>query len=520
VIARVAVLILALCAAPVLCADLSIGLGASVTSLDPHAINLTPNNNIAEQIFDPLVRRDARLRPVPGLAESWRMVDELTWEFRLRPGVKFHDGSALTAADVLFSLDRPAWLASVKADAGVRTYVQAITEKIVVDPYTIRLKTAAPYPFLPHDLMGVMIVSRTAAKGKHGADFDDPGVAQGTGPLRLKRFTRGDRIVFERNDAYWGAKSPWNKVTFRLLTNDGSRLATLLSGAVDMIENVPTGDYASLKKNKRIDVFTATSNRMVHLQLDSNRDRSPFVTDRAGKPLDRNPLKDARVRRAISMAINRDAIASRLMDGLAKPAGQMMPDGFVAASPNLKPERYDPEGAKKLLAESGYPDGFGLSLHAPNDRLVKGDQVVQAIAQMLARIGINVTVVSTPYATYIEHAKKLEVSAVLQSWSAINEATIPLRFVAITFNGSKGLGAFNFGRYSNPGADALFEQALKTMDGTRRERLLQEATEIVIKDYGIIPLHFQVNTWAARKPIEYAGRSDERTYAHEVRARQ
>jgi peptide/nickel transport system substrate-binding protein len=256
---------------------------------------------------------------------------------------------------------------------------------------------------------------------------------------------------------------------------------------------------------------------MVHLQLDSNRDKSPFVTDAAGRPLDRNPLKDVRVRKAISMAINRQAIVDRILDGMGKPAGQMMPDGFVAASPNLSPEPYDPQGAKKLLAEAGYRDGFSLTLHAPNDRLVKGTQIVQAIAQMLAHVGISAKVETMPYSIYIKRAQKLDFSAVLQSWGAINEATIPLRFVAITFNGSRGLGAFNFGRYSNPKADTVYEQALITMDSARREKLLQQATELVINDYGVIPVHFQVNTWAARKPLAYEPRSDERTYAHAVR---
>jgi peptide/nickel transport system substrate-binding protein len=499
-------------------ADLSIGLGASVTTIDPHAINLTPNNNIAEQIFDPLVRRDARLRPIPGLAENWRMIDELTWEFRLRRGVKFHDGSALTAADVLFSLERPRWLASRKADAGVLTYVSTITEKTVVDPYTIRVKTAAPYPYLPHDLMGVMIVSATAAKDQAGADFDSPAVAVGTGPLRLQRFARGDRIVLKRNDEYWGVKPEWENVTFRVISDDATRIATLLSGDVDLIESIPTGDVAMLRSHRQIRVFETTSNRIVHLQLDSNRDRSPYVTDIAGKALDKNPFKDVRVRKAISMSIDRRTMVERVMDRMGVPASQVMPDGFVAANPKLKVEPYDPAAAKKLLAAAGYPDGFAFTLHAPNDRLVKGTQVVQAIAQMLAKIGVDVKIQTMPYTAYIARANKLDVSAVLQSWSAINEATIPLRFVAISFNSGKGLGAFNFGRYSNSKADALYEQALVTMDSAKRETLLQQATEVVIDDYGIIPLHFQVATWAARRPLEYEPRGDERTYAHAVRA--
>ena len=506
------------CVVPAHAADVSVALSADVTSIDPHAINLTPNNNIAEQIFDPLVRRDARLRPVPGLAESWRALDDFTWEFRLRKDARFHDGTPLTAEDVLFSLDRPRWLATLPGvSVGVLTYVQNIAEKVALDAHTLRLKTAIPYPYLPHDLMGVMIVSRAAAKDRHGPDFDRMEVTQGTGPLKFERFERGQQIVLKRNPHYWGSKSPWESVTFQLRPNDATRLATLLSGAVDLLENVPTGDYAALRNNKSINIFTATSNRMVHLQLDSARDTSPFVTDSEGRPLDRNPLKDTRVRKAISMAINRQAIVNQVLDGLGTPAGQMMPDGFVAATPNLKPERYDLDGARKLLTEAGYPKGFGLTLHAPNDRLVKGTQVAQAIGQMLSRVGINTKVETMPYQVYIKRANKLEFSCVLQSWSAINEATIPLRFIAITFNPTRGLGAFNFGRYSNAKADKLYEQALGTLDDTKREKLLQEATEAIINDYGIIPLHFQVNTWAARKPLQYEPRSDERTYAHLIR---
>jgi peptide/nickel transport system substrate-binding protein len=499
-------------------AELTIGLGADVTTIDPHTINLTPNNNIAEQIFDPLVRRDGRLRLEPGLAESWRSVDDLTWEFKLRRGVKFHDGSDFTAADVVFSLDRPKWLTGIPGvTGGVLTYTQAITEKIVVDPYTIRLKTAAPYPYLPADLMGVMILSSRAAKDRHGADFDSGKATVGTGPFRFVRFARGDRIVLERNDAYWGPKSSWDRVTFRLMPTDATRIAALLAGDVQLIDNVPTSDYARLKSDRNLNLFTATSSRLVHLQLDSSRERSPFVTDGAGRPLDRNPLKDVRVRQAISKAINRQAIVERVMEGNATAAGQMIPIGFLGMKASLQPDAYDPDGARKLLVEAGYASGFGITLHGPNDRLVNDDQIVQTIAQMLAKVGLAAKVETMPYNVYIGRARNLEFSAVLQSWGAISEATVPLRFVAATFDKDKGLGAFNFGRYSNPKADVLLEQSFATINDTKRSELLQQAMELVIKDYGIIPLHFQVSIWAARKPLEYDPRGDERTYAHAVR---
>ena len=493
--------------APAHAADLVIGLGADVTSIDPHNNNAAPNNSIAEQIFNKLIENDARQNPKPGLAESWRTVDDLTWEFKLRRGVKFHDGSDFTAADVAFSIERPG---IINTPGGFTIFTRSITEKIIVDPYTIRLKTGAPYPNLPIDMSGLIIVSSVAAKGALAADFDSGKATIGTGPWKFVRYTKGDRIELARNDNYWGPKPPWDKVTFRLITSDPSRVAALLAGDVQMIEAIPPADYAKLKTNKDIAIFTTISNRMIHLHLDSNRDKSPFITDKAGKPLEKNPFKDARVRKAVSKAINRNAIVERVMDGLAIPAGQLVPEGFFGVSPNLKPEPFDPEGAKKLLTEAGYPDGFGITLH---------DQIVQAVAQMLTRVGIATKVETLPFSVYVSRANKVEFSAALLGWGvSTGEATYPLRSLIATNNPAKGLGTWNWGRYTNPAMDALLEQGLATVDNAKRDKLLQQATELVINDTGLIPLHFQVNTWAARKGLVYTPRTDERTYAHDVRA--
>ena len=515
-LATAALIALSLCwAAGAYPAELVIALGADVTSIDPHSNNAAPNNSIAEQIFNKLIENDPRQNPKPGLAESWRTIDDLTWEFKLRRGVKFHDGSDFTAADVAFSIERPAILNS---PGGFTIFTRSIIEKTIVDPYTIRLKTATPYPNMPIDMGGLIIVSSKAAKGASSADFDSGKATIGTGPWKFVRYAKGDRIELARNDNYWGAKPAWDKVTFRLITSDPSRVAALLSGDVQLIEVVPPADYAKLKTNKDITIFTTTSNRMIHLHLDSNRDKSPFITDRAGKPLDKNPFKDVRVRKAFSKAINRNAIVERVMDGLALPAGQLVPEGFFGVSPNLKPEPYDPDGAKKLLAEAGYPDGFGITLHGPNNRYVNDDQIVQAVAQMLTRIGIVTKVETLPFSVYVSRANKVEFSAALLGWGvSTGEATYPLRSLIATYNQAKGLGTWNWGRYSNPQMDALLEQGLATVDNAKREKLLQQATELVINDYGLIPLHYQVNTWAARKGLGYTPRTDERTYAHEVR---
>jgi len=499
-------------------ADLSIALGGDVTSMDPHFHNLTPNNNIGAHVFDTLVMKEPGGRIKPGLAESWRVVDDTTWEFRLRKGVRFHDGSIFTAADVVFSLDR---IPNVpNSPSPFTTYTKQVTEKIVVDPWTLRLKSAAPYPQMPIDISTVLIVSSKAAANATTDDFNTGKATVGTGPFRFVRWQKGDRIELARNDEYWGPKSPWDRVTFRVITSDPTRVASLLAGEVGAIENVPTTDLAKLSRNKDLAVYRTVSVRLMYLHLDTARDKTPFATDKAGKPLDRNPLKDLRVRRAMSKAINRPALVERVMEGAAVATGQLMPHGFFGYTPALKPERYDPEGARKLLAEAGYPDGFGLTLHAPNNRYVNDEQIAQAIAQMLARVGIQTRVDAMPASVYFSRGSKLEFSFMLVGWGAETmEASSPLKALLATFSKDKGMGAANRGRYSNPKLDAMLEQALATVNDFNRERLLQQATEIGVGDLGIIPLYHQHNLWAARRGIVYEARADERTFAHEFKPR-
>jgi len=499
-------------------ADLSIALGGDVTSMDPHFHNLTPNNNIAAHVFDTLVMKEPGGRIKPGLAESWRAVDETTWEFRLRKGVRFHDGSIFTAADVVFSLDR---IPNVpNSPSPFTTYTKQVTETIVVDPWTLRLKSAAPYPQMPTDMSTVMIVSSKAAATATTDDFNTGKAAVGTGPFKFVRWRKGDRIELARNDDYWGPVAPWERVTFRIITSDPTRVASLLAGEVGAIENVPTTDLAKLASNKELSIFRTVSVRLMYLHLDTAREKTPFATDKAGTPLAKNPLRDLRVRRAMSKAINRQALVERVMEGAAVATGQLMPAGFFGHTPALKPERYDPDGAKKLLAEAGYPDGFGLTLHAPNNRYVNDEQIAQAIAQMLARVGIQTRVNAMPASVYFSRGSKLEFSFMLVGWGAETmEASSPLKALLATFNKEKGMGAANRGRYSNPKLDAVLEQALATVNDFNRERLLREATELGVGDLGIIPLYHQHNLWAARRGIVYEARADERTFAHEFRPR-
>ena len=220
----------------------------------------------------------------------------------------------------------------------------------------------------------------------------------------------------------------------------------------------------------------------------------------------------------MSKAINRQALVDRVMEGAARPTGQLMPEGMFGYAPALKPEPYDPEGARKLLAEAGYPDGFGVTIHGPNNRYVNDEQVAQAIAQMLTRVGIVTKVDTMPAAVYFTRGNKLEFSLMLVGWgSDTAEASSPLKALLATYNNDKGMGQANRGRYSNPKMDALLDQALATVDDARREKLLQQATELAISDVGIITLYHQENLWATRKGVAYTPRADERTFAHDFR---
>ena len=496
-------------ALPLHAANLTIGLGTDVTATDPHYHNLTPNNNIASHIFGYLVERDEKSQPLPSLATEWKPVDPTTWEFKLRKGVKFHDGSEFTAADVAASIERVPKVPN--SPSPFTAYTKQITKIEIVDPYTIRFKTAQPYPLMPSDMSQIAIISKQYANASTD-DFNSGKAAIGTGPYKLVRFTKGDRLELARNDAWWGGRTPWDKVTLRILTQDAARVAALLSGDVQVIENVPTADVAKLKGDKKLAIYRGISDRLMYVHLDSDRNITPTVTAKDGKPLDKNPLKDARVRKALSKMINRPAIVDRVMEGEAIPAGQLVPDFLFGATKNLKVEAFDPEGAKKLLAEAGYPDGFEITLYATNNRYVNDAKIAQAIAQMWTRGGIPTKVVAMPSATFFPQATDLKFSALLAGWSTgTGESSSSLKALLMTFNKDKGYGTANRGRYSNTKVDALTEDALQIVDDVKRESYLQRAAELAIGDTGLIPLHFQVSLWATRDGITYVPRVDEQT---------
>jgi peptide/nickel transport system substrate-binding protein len=486
-------------------ADLRIGLSADVTSMDPHFLNLAPNVNIGWHVFDALTHVDENARLVPGLAVSWKALNPTTWEFKLRRGVRFHDGSELTAEDVAFSIDRTLQV----PNGQMRTFTQRIVAKAIPDPYTIRLKTAVPYAMVPYDLDSVFIVSKKAAAGARPEDFDSGKAMVGTGPFRFVRYARGDRVELARNDKYWGGAPPWDKVVFRIVPSDPARLAALLSGELDLIEQVPTADLRRIRGDARLATAQKVSWRTIFFHLDQ-REPAPGAA--------RNPFRDVRVRRALSMAIDRRTIAKRLMDGAALPASNLVSPPVFGYAADLEPDAYDPAGAKRLLAEAGYPDGFATTLSAPNNRYVNDEQIAQAVAQMLARVGVRARVETMPMNVYLPKGFKHEFAIALLGWGSFS-GDLALRALVATADAKKGFGAFNWSGYSNPKVDALLDRGFATVDEKAREEIAREAMRTAMRDYAVIPLHHQVTTWAMRKPLAYAPRTDEFTFAHHVRPR-
>ncbi|MGE0799750.1 MAG: ABC transporter substrate-binding protein [Lautropia sp.] len=503
-----------LAAAPAQAQELRVAMSSPPNSMDPHFYNLFSNINVSEHVFESLIKMDADSRIIPSLAASWKLIDNLTWEFKLQPNAKFHDGSDVTAEDVAYSIDRTSKI--VNSPGKFDVYTKAIVAKEIVDPKTIRLKTATPYPLMLSDLTSIFIVSKKATEGLSSDDFSSGKGMVGSGAFKFVSFARDDRVELVRNDAYWGTKPAWTKVTLRFIPQPATRVAALLAKDVDAIENVPTADLKRIREDKNLAFFSKVSHRVIYLQLDQ-REKTPWATDKDGKVLEKNPFKDQRVRDAMTISINREAIKDRIMEGLSEPTSNMVPATLFGNVPDLKPLKYEPDRAKKLLADAGFPNGFGLTLHGPNNRYVNDEPILQAIASMWTRIGVQTKVAASPMADFSARVSinRKEFSAYLLGWGAqTGEVSSPLRALVACENAAKGFGTNNGASYCNPKMDALLEQGLSEVDDKKRLALFQDAVRIVIKDASWIPIHQQVTTWAARQGIDYVPRTDERTYAH------
>jgi peptide/nickel transport system substrate-binding protein len=495
----------------------TIGLSAPPASFDPHFYNHIPSAAVQLHVFERLVGRDAEARLVPELALRWEMLpDSAGWDFHLDPAARFSDGQKVTAADVAASIARVPTVPN--SPQRYLSAVQPVRAVEAASEHTVRLLTNGPAPLLAEAISQVMVVPARIAADAATPDFNAGHAAIGSGPFRLVQYVQGERIVLDHNPGWRGRPVPFAGVTLRVIAADASRLAALRAGDVDLIEAVPTRDAAALARDPSIAVWRGPGSLLLYVMLDVARARAPGVSDLAGRPLDRNPLQDARVRRALSLAIDREAIRLSVMDGLSVPAGQIQAIGYGAADPGLRPDPYDPARARALLAEAGWADGFRLVFAGPTDRYANDDKVLQAIAQYWERIGVRVQVEALPSSVYFPRLAQRAFPAAISGWGAwAPEPVTPVAALLLSEDRGRGWGAANRSGYSNPLLDALYPRIVTTLDAAERKGLWQQAMRIAMADAPILPIHHQVSVWATRRGLAYEARADGYTLAMSLR---
>jgi len=494
---------------------LTVGAAAEATSLDPQFQNLSSNAQMQAMIFETLLGRDASAKVYPLLAASYELIDDTTWEFKLREGVTWHNGDTFTAEDVRFSIER---VPTIEASPGpYDSYVAGIEEVEVIDDYTVRLHTAQPIPTLLLDLSVIFILNHRITDGATNDDFTSGSVAVGTGPYKFESYSPRQELIVTRNDDYWGELGDFENIEYRMITNSAARSAALLSGDVDYIDQVPPSNIATIEQDSSLYINRFPALRSMFLVLDQTGD-GPFVFDNDGAELPASVLQDTRVREALSIAIDRGAIVDRVMEGAAFPSGQIMPEGASGYVADISAPAYNPERAKELLAEAGYPDGFRLTLHGPGGHYPNDAAIIQAVAQYWSRIDIETEVVVQPFAGFLGRAANQEFSAWLASWgSSLGEAGSTLNSLVRSFNPELNTGAANRHRFSDPELDALIDSMMTEMNPDRRLELMEDSVRMAMEKEAIIPILLLQNVTAMRDHLEAQGRADARIYAHDVR---
>jgi peptide/nickel transport system substrate-binding protein len=497
--------------------QLVIGLASEPQSMDPHFTRAGPSQMTALHVFDRLLLTDENVRLVPGLAVSWQAEDETTWLIRLREGVHFHDGSPFTADDVVYSFERAPNVPRSPASFAQSLSMLASIE--VIDALTLRMRTTEPSPQFIENMGTIFILSRAASEGAQSVEFNDPAIAVGTGPFRFEAWLPGDRLLLRRNDDYWGERPGFETVVMRFISTDAARVAALRSGSVDVIDMVGPADLPSLRRNPDIDIFEVGSLRLVYVALNQREELHAFTTH-DGRPLAGNPLRDVRVRRALSLLIDRRGLTDYILQGAGEPATQLVPAGVFGHAPSIANTQTDHAKARALLREAGFPNGFGLSVHGPGNRFVMDSEITQAVAQMLARGGIRINRVEVrPYAAYTPKAAAGVYPLFLFSYgSTSGESSRGMSNLFHSYQADADLGTLNRVRYENPEFDRVISAALREFDDQTRELLLQRAAEIAfVEDVAVIPLYFESAVWAARKGFKVIPRRDIRTLAVSVR---
>ena len=493
-------LLLAL-SAPAQAQRLTIGVSAAPTSVDPHFHSGTSTQTLTYNLFDTLFLLTPQNGIAPGLALSWRPIAETVWEVKLRPGVRFTDGRPFTADDVAFTIGRAPNVPNTTGGYGGA--VRPITRVEIIDPLTLHLHTNGPAPNLVVDMSVLAMVSRHVGEGATTEDYNAGRAAVGTGAFRLVRFSPNEQTELVRNEDWWGPRPDWDSAVIKYLPNAAARTAALLSGTVDLIDTPSPNDLPRLQSDSRFSVFSRQGMRLVYLAPNQSAAVAPFVTDHEGRPLAQNPLRDQRVRQALSIAINRSGLAERVMQNTATPNGQWLPPGMYSYNAEVPVPAFDPEAARRLLAEAGYPNGFRITVHVSATSRPTDSIAAQAIGQMWARIGVATQVEAVPFAAYASRAANMDYAVTMFGWASQTHAGYALVNVFNSFSRERLTGSFNRSGYSNAALDELTARALNTLDDVVREGLLKQGVAMAMGDVAIIPLYQMTNFWAARRGVTY-----------------
>ena len=506
---RLAAVILAACLPAVGAADaktLRFASQQDPQTVDPHAANLLVSARLTQQIYDTLVFRDKSWKPTAWLAESWTQVTPTVWHFKLRDGVKFHDGTPLTADDVVFSVGR-----ALSPTSQMRTAIEGVTGARAVDSLTVELTLREPNLAMLQHLTQFRIMSRAWAV-KHRAEKpqdyknkEDTYAARhanGSGPFILKEFTPDVRVVLVRNPHWWGHKaglfeSNLDEVVMLPIASNATRLAALLSGEVDLVVDPPNQDVARLRTDPALRIVEGPEMRVQYVAFDLHRDELIYGSEKK-----RNPFKDARVRLAVAHGIDADAIRQKVMRGLSKPIGSIIPSliaGYHPDGDKLVP--YDRERAKKLLAEAGYPNGFEVTLDCGNN--APAADICQAISAMLSQVGIRVRPNIMTQTTFFPKIEKYDTSFYLLSWGGgvTSDALYTLNALLHSV-GAKGEGDFNMGRWSNPEMDRLIGEIKVQVDPAKRSEAIRKALVLANAERPVVPIHQQLLPWVMRKQVD------------------
>jgi peptide/nickel transport system substrate-binding protein len=479
-------------------------------TMDPHSQNESMTNMMNGQVYERLTRRDRQLAIVPSLATEWQQTGPLTWRFKLRPNVKFHDGSPLTADDVVYSINR-----AKEPTSQVNVYANAVGTPKAVDPMTVEFTLSKVNPIFLEHLDALWIMSKSWSdqhKVTKPLDFKNTEEsyasfnANGTGPYMLVSRSPGVKTTYKRNPAWWDkAEGNVQEIVYTQISNDATRLAALVSGEIDFVLDPAPRDIARLRSTSGVKIIDGPENRIVFIGMDQGRDELLYSNVKG-----KNPFKDVRVRRALYHAVDIETMKTKLMNGQSFPTGGVTPSPQGSWNDPQVEGRlpFDLAKAKALMTEAGYPDGFEIQLDCPNNRYINDEEICITLASMWAKIGVKVRVVAMPRATYFPKLEKLDTSMYMLGWGgAVTDAETTITPV-LRNRAEGGIGFYNYGNSRNDSFDALAAKSSIEADPAKRKELVLAALREYTSQAHILPLHRQVIPWAARTNVNAVHRAD------------